>query len=52
MIEGNIVFGVLDVIMEDVWCMVWIVDVDYFIEIMFESYDMIVGECGVGFFGG
>ena len=51
-IEGNVVYGVPDAPMEDVYVVAEIADADAFIRETEEGYDTVVGERGVGLSGG
>jgi ATP-binding cassette subfamily B protein len=51
-IEGNVVYGVPDAPMEDVYKATRTADADGFIREMEDGYDTIVGERGVGLSGG
>lgn len=48
----NICFGKLEVFDEEVYIVVWEVNVYEFIISFFEGYNMVVGEWGIILFGG
>lgn len=45
-IYDNIVYGCFEVFEEDIFNVVWVVYVDYFVYILFDGYDIIIDDDG------